>query len=191
MVLGCVSLTLATICIGVRKFFAGLSACCGWFRGRIYIPRPRIFESKEARKAYKEKLKLRSGHVDMTFLGAFQVDGAGNIASYEVPGKIVAGVGGAMDLLAGAKVVNIVTEHCSKDGATKLLKKCTYPLTGTGEADGIITERAVFRRHPDKGFVLEEVARGYTLEDIAGCTEMDYVVSDTVKLDAYGPEPGD
>ena len=67
MVLGCVSLTLATICIGVRKFFAGLSACCGWFRGRIYIPRPRIFESKEARKAYKEKLKLRSGHVDMTF----------------------------------------------------------------------------------------------------------------------------
>jgi acetate CoA/acetoacetate CoA-transferase beta subunit len=134
---------------------------------------------------------IRGGHVDMTFLGAFQVDGAGNIASYEVPGKIVAGMGGAMDLLAGAKVVNVVTEHCSKDGATKLLKKCTYPLTGTGEADGIITERAVFRRHPDKGFVLEEVARGYTLEDIAGCTEMDYVVSDTVKLDAYGPEPGD
>jgi hypothetical protein len=67
MVLGCVSLTLATICIGVRKFFAGLSACFEWFRGRVYLPRPRVFESREARKAYKDKLKLRSGHVDMTF----------------------------------------------------------------------------------------------------------------------------
>ena len=127
---------------------------------------------------------IRGGHVDMTFLGAFQVDGEGNIASYEVPGKIVAGMGGAMDLLAGAKAVIVVTEHCSKDGATKLLKKCTYPLTGTGEADGIITERVVFRRYPGKGFVLEEVARGFTLEDIAACTEMDYAVSDMLKLDA-------
>jgi acetate CoA/acetoacetate CoA-transferase beta subunit len=131
---------------------------------------------------------IRGGHVDMTFLGTFQVDGEGNIASYEVPGKIVAGMGGAMDLLVGAKVVAVVTEHCSKDGATKLLKKCTFPLTGAGEADIIITERALFRRYPDKGFLLEEVARGYGLDDIAACTEMDYVVSDTVKLDAYGPE---
>ncbi len=134
---------------------------------------------------------IRGGHVDMTFLGTFQVDGEGNIASYEVPGKIVAGMGGAMDLLAGAKVVNVVTEHCSKDGETKLLKTCTFPLTGIGEADLIITERAVFRRYPDRGFVLEEVARGYTVEDIAACTDMDYVVSDTVKLDAFGPEPED
>jgi acetate CoA/acetoacetate CoA-transferase beta subunit len=133
---------------------------------------------------------IRGGHVDMTFLGCFQVDGEGNIASYEVPGKLVAGMGGAMDLLAGAKVVNVVTEHCSKDGKTKLLKKCTYPLTGAAEADVIITERALFRRYPHhKGFVLEEVARGYTLEDIASCTEMDYIVSQTVKLDAYGPAP--
>jgi acetate CoA/acetoacetate CoA-transferase beta subunit len=130
---------------------------------------------------------IRGGHVDMTFLGAFQVDGEGNIASYEVPGKIVAGMGGAMDLLVGAKIVNVVTEHCSKDGNTKLFKRCTFPLTGAGEADVIITERAVFRRYPDKGFVLEEVARGYTLEDIAACTEMDYVVPEAVKLDAYGP----
>ena len=133
---------------------------------------------------------IRGGHIDMTFLGAFQVDSYGNIASYEVPGKIVAGMGGAMDLLIGAKIVNVVTEHCSKDGESKLLKKCTYPLTGANEADAIITERAVFRRSPDQGFVLEEVARGYTLEDIAACTEMDYVVSENVKLDAYGPEPG-
>jgi len=130
---------------------------------------------------------IRGGHVDMTFLGAFQVDGEGNIASYEVPGKIVAGMGGAMDLLTGAKVVNVVTEHCSKEGGPKLLKRCIFPLTGIGEADVIITERAVFRRYPDKGFVLEEVARGYTLEDIAACTGMDYIVSEAVKLDAYGP----
>ncbi len=134
---------------------------------------------------------IRGGHIDMTFLGTFQVDGDGNIASYEVPGKIVAGMGGAMDLLVGARLVHVVTEHCSKDGESKLLKKCTFPLTGAAEADGIITERAVFKRYPDKGFVLEEVARGYTLEDIAACTEMDYVVSENVKMDAYGPEPGE
>jgi acetate CoA/acetoacetate CoA-transferase beta subunit len=133
---------------------------------------------------------IRGGHVDMTFLGAFQVDGEGNIASYEVPGKLVAGMGGAMDLLAGAKTVYVVTEHCSKDGQTKLFKKCTFPLTGAAEADVIITERALFRRYADgKGFVLEEVARGYTLEDIAACTEMEYIVSPTIKTDAYGPAP--
>lgn len=135
---------------------------------------------------------IRGGHVDMTFLGTLQVDGEGNIASYEVPGKLVAGPGGAMDLIAGAKVVHVVTEHCSKDGKTKLLKKCTFPLTGAKEADVIITERAFFRRYPHHtGFVLEEVARGYTLEDIAACTDMEYVVSQTVKLDAYGPKPGE
>lgn len=131
---------------------------------------------------------IRGGHVDMTFLGTLQVDGEGNIASYEIPGKLVAGMGGAMDLLAGAKIVTVVTEHCSKDGASKLVKKCTFPLTGAGEADVIITERALFRRYPEKGFVLEEVARGYGVDDIAACTDMDYVVSDTVKLDAYGSE---
>jgi len=129
---------------------------------------------------------IRGGHVDMTFLGTLQVDGEGNIASYEIPGKLVAGMGGAMDLLAGAKTVTVVTEHCSKDGASKLVRKCTFPLTGAGEADVIITERALFRRYPEKGFVLEEVARGYSVDDIAACTDMDYVVSETVKLDAYG-----
>jgi len=131
---------------------------------------------------------IRGGHVDMTFLGTLQVDGEGNIASYEIPGKLVAGMGGAMDLLAGAKTVTVVTEHCSKDGASKLVRKCTFPLTGAGEADVIITERALFRRYPEKGFVLEEVARGYSVDDIAACTDMDYVVSDAVKLDAYGSE---
>lgn len=134
---------------------------------------------------------LRGCHTDMTFLGTFQVDSDGTIASYDIPGKRVAGMGGAMELLAGAEVVNVVTEHCSKQGETKLVKKCTYPLTGVGEVDVVITERAVFRRYPEKGFVLEEVARGYSLDDIAKCTEMDYVVSTDVKMEAYGPGPGE
>lgn len=130
---------------------------------------------------------IRGGHIDVTFLGTFQVDSEGNIANYEVPGKCVFGMGGAMDLLAGAKVAVVVTEHCSKLGETKLVDKCSFPLTGHGNADIIITERAVFKRYKDKGFVLEEVAHGYTLDDIANCTRLKYSVPDNVKMDAYGP----
>jgi 3-oxoacid CoA-transferase B subunit len=129
---------------------------------------------------------IRGGHLDATFLGTLQVDEEGNIANWTVPGKMLAGMGGAMDLITGARVVHIVTEHCSKDGASKLMKKCSFPLTGARECDVVITERALFRRHPERGFVLEEVACGYTLEDIAACTDMAYVVADDVKLDAYG-----
>ncbi len=129
---------------------------------------------------------IRGGHLDATFLGTLQVDEEGNIASWMVPGKMLAGMGGAMDLITGAKVVHIVTEHCARDGSSKLMKKCTFPLTGAKECDVIITERALFRRYPDKGFVLEEVAKGYSLDDIAACTDMTYTVADDVKLDAYG-----
>jgi acetate CoA/acetoacetate CoA-transferase beta subunit len=129
---------------------------------------------------------IRGGHVDATFLGTLQVDEKGNIANYMIPGKMLAGMGGAMDLVTGAKVVYIVSEHCSKDGASKLMKECTFPLTGAEEADVIITERALFRRHPDRGWVLEEVAAGYTLDDIAACTDMAYSVADDVRLDAFG-----
>jgi 3-oxoacid CoA-transferase B subunit len=129
---------------------------------------------------------IRGGHVDATFLGTLQVDEEGNIANWIVPGKMLAGMGGAMDLVTGAKVVHIVTEHCSKDGASKLMKRCTFPLTGAGEADVIITERALFRRRPGEGWVLEEVAEGYTPDDIAAFTDMAYTVAEDVKLDAYG-----
>jgi acetate CoA/acetoacetate CoA-transferase beta subunit len=130
---------------------------------------------------------IRGGHVDVTFLGTLQVDSDGNIASYEIPGKLIAGMGGAMDLLVGARTVYVLTEHCSKDGEPKLVKRCTYPLTGAAEADVVITERALFRRPSGAGFVLEEIAKGYNLDDIAGCTELDYVISETIKLEAYGP----
>jgi 3-oxoacid CoA-transferase B subunit len=129
---------------------------------------------------------IRGGHVDATFLGTLQVDGEGNIASYEVPGKMIAGMGGAMDLLVGARTVYVVTEHCSGDGTSKLLDRCTYPLTGAAEADVILTERALFRRYPGRGFVLEEVARGYALDDIAAATGLSYTVSPDVKMEAYG-----
>ena len=82
--------------------------------------------------------------------------------------------------------MHIVTEHCAKDGTSKLMKRCTFPLTGAKECDVIITERALFRRYPDRGFVLEEVAVGYTLDDIAACTDMAYAVADDVRLDAFG-----
>ncbi len=131
---------------------------------------------------------IRGGHVDATFLGTLQVDEKGNIANWIVPGKMLAGMGGAMDLITGAKIVHIVTEHCSKDGTSKLMKACTFPLTGAEECDVIITERAVFRRYASEGFVLEEVASGYTLDDIAACTDMAYTVAENVKLDAYGGE---
>lgn len=128
---------------------------------------------------------IRSGRVDATFLGTLQVDGQGNIASYEIPGKLVAGMGGAMDLLVGARTVYILTEHCSKDGKPKLVGHCTLPITGAAEADAILTERALFRRSSGGEFVLEEVARGFSLDDIAECTEMAYVVSPAVKMGAY------
>jgi len=129
---------------------------------------------------------IRGGHIDATFLGTLQVDGEGNIANWIVPGKMLAGMGGAMDLVTGAKIVHIVTEHVAKDGTSKLMKRCTFPLTGAGECDVIITERALFRRYPGRGFVLEEVAVGYSLDDIAACTDMAYTVADDVKLNAYG-----
>ena len=129
---------------------------------------------------------IRGGHIDATFLGTLQVDEEGNIANWMVPGKMLAGMGGAMDLITGAKIVHVVTEHCAKDGSPKLMKECTFPLTGAGECDVIITERSLFRRQPGLGFVLEEVAVGYTLDDIAACTDMAYRVADDVKLDAFG-----
>jgi 3-oxoacid CoA-transferase B subunit len=128
---------------------------------------------------------IRGGHLDATFLGCFQVDGEGSIASYMIPGARLAGMGGAMDLVVGAKHVFILTEHMAKDGSSKLMKRCTFPLTAADQVDVIITERAVFRRDKGKPFVLTETADGYSVDDIAACTDMTYDVADDVKLGAY------
>jgi len=123
---------------------------------------------------------IRGGHIDVTVLGTLEVDQDGNIANYIVPGKMVAGMGGAMDLVVGAKKVIIATEHCDKSGKSKILKKCRLPLTAVSQADLIVTEMAVLER-TDRGLVLKEVAPDCTVEDVIQNTEAELIVADDVK----------
>ena len=122
---------------------------------------------------------IRGGHIDATVLGTLQVDQEGNIANWTIPGKMAPGMGGAMDLCAGVKKIIVATDHCEKSGASKILKKCTLPLTGAQCVTDIVTERCYFEVTP-KGLVLRELAEGYTVEDIRDCTEADFTVADQV-----------
>lgn len=108
---------------------------------------------------------IRGGHVDLTVLGAMEVDQNRSIANWMVPGKMVKGMGGAMDLVVGAKRVVVVMQHMDKEGQPKLLKKCDLPLTGTNCIDLVVTDLGVFD-FDDDGFVLKELAPGVTVEDI-------------------------
>lgn len=123
---------------------------------------------------------IRGGHVDVAILGVLQVDETGQVANWAIPGKDIIGVGGAMDLLVGAKKVIITTNHTAKDGSPKFLKECTYPVTSTRKIDMIITDLAVFERKGEK-FELIELMGNATLEEIREKTEADYIVSKSLK----------
>jgi acetate CoA/acetoacetate CoA-transferase beta subunit len=118
---------------------------------------------------------IRGGHLDITVLGALQVDQHGNLANWMIPGKIIPGMGGAMDLVTGAKKVIVAMEHCDKRGNPKILKECTLPLTAKGKVSLIISDLAVIEVTPH-GLLLQEVSEGYTVEDVIKATEADLTI---------------
>lgn len=127
---------------------------------------------------------IRGEHVDLAILGGMEVAENGDLASWMIPGKVVKGMGGAMDLVHGAKKIVTIMDHTTKEGKPKILKQCSLPLTGAGVIDQIITERAVINVTED-GLELIEIAEGYTLEDVIDSTEAELIISEDIKYDAF------
>ncbi|AJD46538.1 succinyl-CoA:3-ketoacid-coenzyme A transferase subunit B [Isoalcanivorax pacificus W11-5] len=137
------------------------------------LPGASIFSSAES------FAMIRGGHIDLTVLGAFEVDVQGNIASWMVPGKLIKGMGGSMDLVAGADNIIVTMTHCAKDGQSKLLPACTLPLTGAGCIRRVLTDLA-YLEIADGAFHLKERAPGVSVDEIAGKTAGQLIVPDHV-----------
>ncbi len=127
---------------------------------------------------------IRGGHVDLAVLGAMEVDERGNLANWMIPGKMVKGMGGAMDLVAGAKRVIIAMEHATKEGNPKILKKCSLPLTGVAVVDTIVTELCFLKVTPG-GLVVKELRQDVTLEQVQKLTEPELIVEGEIERMVY------
>src|SRR5437899_2238090 len=123
---------------------------------------------------------IRGGHIDLSVLGAMEVDEEGSIANWTIPGKMIKGMGGAMDLVASARRVIVAMEHTTREGQPKILKKCTLPLTGSKVVDKIVTEMAYIRVTPT-GLVREEIAVALTFDDVQRATEARLIPSPTLR----------
>lgn len=127
---------------------------------------------------------IRGGHIDLAILGGMEVAENGDLANWMIPGKMVKGMGGAMDLVNGAKRVVVIMEHVNKYGESKIKKECTLPLTGKGVVNSLITDYAVFEFTPN-GMVLTEIAEGMTVEELKERTEASYTVSPKLKVMSF------